>query len=151
MALDVSFQISKIQMPNVTDHLRLAKRLLRTISYLSKENDQHSEWIAVTAFYRALHLSEAVLLTNRIDHDRTHVGRDQALKRTRSTENIWKHYRPLWQASCIARYLAFHDDEYVDFSSFMDPAKVISELIEYRLRELEKSVAKQLGTSIDSL
>ena len=138
-------------MPNVADHLKLAKRLQCTISYLSKENDQHSEWIAVTAFHRALHLSEAVLLTKRIDYDRTHVGRDQALKRTRSTKNIWKHYRPLWQASCIARYLAFHDDEYIDFSSFMEPAEVISESIEYRLRELEKSVPKQLGISTDSL
>jgi hypothetical protein len=138
-------------MPNIADHLKLAKRLRCTISYLSKENDQHSEWIAVTAFYRALHLSEAVLLKNQINHDRTHVGREQALKRTKSTENIWKHYRPLWQASCIARYLAFHDAEYVDFSSFMEPAKVISELIEYRLRELEKSVAKQLGESTNSL
>ena len=138
-------------MPNVSDHLGLAKRLLGTLEHLSKDLDAHSEWIAVTAFYRALHLSEAVLLTKKVQHDRTHVGREQALKRTNSTSNIWKHYRSLWQASCIARYLAFHNDEYKSFSSFLSPSEVHTELVRHRLREIEKSVALQLGHPEDEL
>ncbi|HUP81414.1 MAG TPA: hypothetical protein VM260_22880 [Pirellula sp.] len=138
-------------MPNVSDHLRLAKRLLGTLNHLLQEQEKHSEWIAVTAFYRSLHLSEAVLLTKNIPHDRTHVGREQALKRTNSTANIWKHYRSLWQASCIARYLAFHDDEYANFSSYLTPSEVHSELVRHRLREIEKSVALQLNKAVDEL
>ena len=151
MRLDALSPITNHLMPKLAEHLAHAKRLKNTLQFLCEKHDNHSEWIAVTAFYRALHLSESLLVKGNIPHDRSHVGREQALKRTKSTSHIWIHYRPLWEASNISRYLAYQGTEYSSFATYLDPDKVVSELVNYRLREIEKSVANQLSMDPNDL
>lgn len=138
-------------MPDSSKHLAIARRLKGTLEYLILDPEKHSEWITVTAFYRALHLAESVLAENKIEHDRNHVSREKALKRTTSTQHIWKHYRPLWSLSCIARYLAYEDQEYESFSSYIAPAQVLSQVVGHHLRQIEKSTANLLHQDIDSI
>jgi hypothetical protein len=138
-------------MPQADHHLVLANRLRTTLDYLCQDSPSHCEWIAVAAFYRALHLGEAVLAHLNVTHDRNHVSREKVLKRTTQTQHIWKHYRPLWEASCIARYLAFQNAEYQSFESYLSSQNVVAELVSFRLREIEKSAAKLLGRDVTKL
>jgi hypothetical protein len=54
---------------------------------------------------------------------------------------IYVHYRPLKSASMIARYLMDSGGTaYRRFSDYLKPTEVKSELLEFRLKELEKLV-----------
>lgn len=132
-------------MPSKDANLQLAERTNETIKYLCLQKEIHSEWIATACFYRALHLAEAYLVVNGAVYDRTHVGREAVLKRTQQTKHIWQHYRVLWQASLIARYLAFNDVSYTSFSDYLTPDKVVSELVNHHLRQVENSVFRLLN------
>ncbi len=139
------------KMPSIEEHLAHSKRTKLTLEYLCSRREEHYEWIAVVAFYRALHLSEAVLLRFSVAHDRSHVGRETAIKKTRSMSHIWKNYRPLWEASCISRYLSFHDQDYKSFATYLTPDDVVTKLVNHRLREIEKSVAGLLDIALEDM
>jgi len=123
-------------------HIAVANRTQQTIAHLLKDSDCHSPWIATTAFYKALHIVEAVFANDRsILHTANHDDRAQKLKTIRKYENITKNYLPLFRASMVARYLSTHDS----FDSYMPPAEVESKLLKHYLHQVESSSKKFLA------
>ena len=80
-------------------------------------------------------------------HGYNHKARQQILKTENRFRTIYKHYRCLRGASEIARYLQDGQTgkEYRTFSDYLAPARVQSEILNYRLRELERSVTRLLA------
>ena len=104
----------------------------------------------MVAFYKALHLVEAVFANDPdIKHCTDHGTRERALKKKPKYEHINKQYAPLSRAATIARYLHHGGKDYHSFFDFLDATKIESELLYYRLHELEKSAAKFLKTPAD--
>lgn len=133
-------------MPSKECHLAQAKRNQQTLDYLLKEVDQHSAWVATVAFYKALHLVEAVFATDpNIRHGHSHEEREDFLKSTRKYSHIWKHYRLIWAASVIARYLEDRTDQYSSFDEFMTPDDVKVNLVGHWLQQVEQSASKILS------
>jgi hypothetical protein len=127
-------------------HLDLASRNWTTIVYLRDSGEDHSDWVATIAFYKALHLIEAVFADDKaILHSSDHSSRESFLKKTPRYQPLWKHYRPLFAASLIARYL---DDgsgkEVTCFNKYMDAEKVKKELLDHRLHQIKKMTATML-------
>src|SRR2546421_1473890 len=96
-------------MPTEASHFLLAAHNQDLIDHLLKDIDQFADWVTTVAFYKAVHLVEAVFSRDpHIKHGRTHEHREQCLKSDRRYSNIYKNYRPLWAASTVARYLEDH-------------------------------------------
>jgi len=99
----------------------------------------HPEWISTVAFYKAVQLVEAVF-----DAQDGYSCHGHKTRNARVKENKYKafhpHYRVLWSASTIARYL--HDNEsdanYSSFSDYMNPSDVQTIIVETRLYKLEQ-------------
>ncbi len=132
-------------MADMNNHLAVAVKNQELIEHLIVTKDRHSEWVAVVAFYKALHLVDAMLYCDHSDrHGVDHSHRQQILKKNRKYENIYKHYRQLSAASSIARYLEHGPENYRAFSEYLDPDKVVSLLVNHHLKQLEISVNKIL-------
>src|SRR3990172_8898931 len=95
-------------MPSKDAHLAAARENQDVIDYLCLQVDKFPGWIATVAFYKALHVVEALFAvdgTGSGGHTDRHEDRNRLLKKTSRYQHIWKSYRPLYQASLIARYL----------------------------------------------
>lgn len=88
-------------MSHEADHLELANRNHDTLLYLVQGEKRHSEWIATVAFYKAVHIVEAVFHTHAGKHSNGHDTRIDRLKHP-DYEEIFKAYRPLYAASLVA-------------------------------------------------
>ena len=129
-------------MPNKEAHLAAAKENQEALDYLLLKLESFSGWVATVAFYKALHLMDALCAVDGTHHS-DHKSRNGAMKRgSPRQKRLYKHYRALWQASRIARYLKEYSDskEYDVFADFMPPAEVKRQLVDHRLRQIEKSV-----------
>jgi hypothetical protein len=139
-------------MATETDHVRLANRNHATLGYLMQEADTHPEWVATVAFYKAVHVVEAVFAANLGQHSSTHKTRMEALKMARFRE-IHKHFRPLYSASRIARYLedgATHTSVST-FTSWMPANAVVEKLVRRRLRAVENACLDFLSDGAKSV
>jgi len=133
--------------PTTAEHFAAAGRNQRTLSLLLASGAEHNPWVAVVAFYKALHLVEGVFFE---DHDEVHTfdhwQRGNLLKRTNRYALIYKSYRPLAEAAFIARYLlpqgSDADSPVVDFSVQYSPEIVQSRLIGHYLHQIEQGVTK---------
>lgn len=103
------------------------------------DSEGHAEWIATIAFYKALHIVDAIFEHNDIGRPDGHNYRLTELKRGRRFLPIYQHYRPLWNASSIARYLYDRETraQYASFAQFMPADKVAERLIRGRLFPIE--------------
>lgn len=133
-------------MPSEASHIDLAVRNQAALDYLSADPAAYCEWIATVAFYKALHVVEAVLTHDRdVGHGQSHTHRSQVLKQT-SYSHIWKHYRPLWAASMVARYLKdIGGRDFQSFTDYLAPEDVIPQLVNHYLKQVEKSAGKRLS------
>jgi hypothetical protein len=123
-------------MATESDHIACANRTQKTISHLLSDPAVHSPWIATAAFYKALHIVEAVFANDpNIGHSSDHGERESQLKRQRKYEHICKHYLPLERASMIARYLVNVNC----FDAYLPHEKVVSQLLKHHLKQVEKS------------
>ena len=130
-------------MPTTDDHLALARRNKATIDYLLRARDDHFEWIATVAFYAALHFVEAVFFSDDGRHGRNHENREHILKSTRRYQQLHRHYRPLWQASVIARYMGrSNSDAALLFRDYMSPDEVEAKLVRHHLVKIEQSATR---------
>jgi len=137
-------------MPNVATHLSVAHRNQLCLDFLRPQISVHPEWVVVVAFYQALHLVEAVFASLPTPyHSTDHSDRRQRLFADNRFKNLRDHYRPLERASKIARYL--HDDNsaYASFSAFLTPADVETQILNHRLRQVQKAAEKFLGHPIE--
>ncbi|MFH1023462.1 MAG: hypothetical protein V1809_08730 [Planctomycetota bacterium] len=132
-------------MPTEAAHIALAARNQKTIDYLLNDISAHSEWITTIAFYRALHIVEALFSKDpRARHGTSHERRDHLLKSDKRYSHIYKHYRPLWAASVVARYLEDRVHTYGCFSEYLTPEQIKTEILGHRLCQIEKSAKKLL-------
>ncbi|HQU44369.1 MAG TPA: hypothetical protein PK867_16230, partial [Pirellulales bacterium] len=69
------------------------------------------------------------------------------LKTTNRDAQLWRLYRPLWEASLVARYLRVDDNAptYDDFSQYMNRADIEQRVLGHYLAQIEASAAKLLG------
>jgi hypothetical protein len=98
--------------------------------------------VATVAFYKALHLVDALLAHDFGEHGRNHKRRQRTLKEHPPYRQIYDHYRVLKDASEIARYLGNQDG--VTFDAYLSDEEVRRVLLGYRLDRLEKSLRKML-------
>lgn len=129
-------------MPTVADHISLANKNHNALMCVA-EAGGHPEWVATIAFYKALQVVQAMLAAQNIScHD--HRARANHLK-TRFPD-IYKHYRPLWNASTIARYL--HDQSsgstFTTFTDFCPEVDVYMRVVWKRLKPVEDLVVRYL-------
>lgn len=136
-------------MPSKQAHLTAAKQNQVTLDYLLK-NDDHLAWAATVAFYKAMHIIEAVFAGDAqslVAHTDDHKVRNRILKTTNRYRQLWRMYRPLWEASLIARYLRSddHAPTYEIFSQYMNRDDVEQRVVGHYLAQIEKSAATLLG------
>ena len=134
-------------MPSKDAHLSAARENQLVIDYLCQRVDQFSAWVATVACYKALHVIEALFAVDSAGghgHTDKHEDRNRLLKRTKRYQQIWKFYRPLFQASLIARYLRDNQNAptYEVFARYMTPDTVKSRLLDHCLKQIEKSATK---------
>lgn len=132
-------------MPKATEHLEMANRTQETIRHLLLDVNLHAPWIATTAFYKALHVVEAVFENDpSIRHTTDHDKRGQELKRQNKYKNIAIHYGALQRASQIARYATLGE-----FFRQFPGEKVVEQLLKHRLKQFELSAKKFLAKPDD--
>ena len=69
-------------MASEADHLAAANLNQKTLAYLCQDVSIHGPWVAVVAFYKALHIVEAVFANDPdIRHCTDHGSRERALKK----------------------------------------------------------------------
>src|SRR3989339_1752179 len=116
-------------MPSKQAHVAAAIENQKAIEFLCGRLEDFPGRVATIAFYKALHIVEALLAGDPAigdGHTDDHKARNHLLKSTNRYKHIWKNYFPLWQASLVACYLR-DDDGGVDcevFPRFMPPEVV---------------------------
>ncbi|MEK6238848.1 MAG: hypothetical protein N2C14_29385 [Planctomycetales bacterium] len=134
-------------MPTKAAHIATAKQNQRLIDHFTDIDEDFSPWTAVVAFYKAVHVVETLFACDSNapeKHTDGHTRRNDLLRRTKRYQNIWKHYRPLFQASMIARYLNADSNSDDVFSRYMSREKVKETLVDHHLKQVQKSVEKLL-------
>lgn len=137
------------------DHIELANRNHETLLYLAKDAAAHGEWLATVAFYKAVHIVEAVFDATIGHHSNGHDARIDTLKHPKFAD-LFKAYRPLYAASLVARYLEDSSARKIDgdkspspkyrrFSDYIPPDRVIPRLLKKRLDVLEQHAAGMLS------
>lgn len=129
-------------MPSEQDHLGLANHNQETIDYLCQGGDRFPDWVTTVAFYRAIHLIDAMFAHQDI-HPPDHKTRGEYLKRDNRYKAVYSHYSALREASGIARYLR-EDAGGRSFKTFKDYAtmeRVKSHFLGHALRHLELSIS----------
>lgn len=129
------------------DHIELANRNHDTLAYLAAEVEQHSEWVATVAFYKAVQVVEAVFAAHSKSHSHSHDARLSRLK-LKVYSGLFKPYRHLYAASLVARYLEDASATKLDssaaikkyscFSDYIAPDEVMERLVRKRLHPLEE-------------
>lgn len=133
-------------MPSLDAHLAAARSNYDLMTYLRTNRlNTDAGWVAVVAFYTALHVVEAVFAKVRlggVEHTATHYDRRNVLRNTRQYLKRWQHYRPLYDAASDARYPeageAFH----------MTPTQVESVLIDHHLKEITAFAQRHAGIAV---
>ena len=80
-------------------------------------------------------------------HTDDHKIRNRLLKTTNRYAQLWRMYRPLWEASLVARYLQVDDNApaYEDFTQYMSRTQVEQRVLGHYLVQIEASASKLLG------
>jgi inorganic triphosphatase YgiF len=116
-------------MASESNHLRKAEK---NQAFLDTISDEFPDWLAIVAFYKAVHLVEAIFARR---GSPSHDHRDRNMKLKRAHPEIWKHFGPLYKASKWLRYT----DQTIDAS------EVREELIGKRLKTIESLVFRELN------
>ena len=93
-------------MPSKDSHLRIVHENTAAINWVRQAQPPMPQWVVTIAFYKALHIIEAVFAADKkspIRHADDHAQRNDVLRREPRYSHLWKHYRPLWNDSLIAR------------------------------------------------
>lgn len=135
-------------MPTSAAHINAAKRNQQAIDYLMLGGDAYVPWIVTIAFYKALHIIEAVLAEqNPSSHTTDHGTRNDLLKRTKKYHHLWTHYSPLFQASLNARYLSGPAGSN-PMDSYLSVDDCKNKILNHRLRQIALSANKLIGKDV---
>ncbi len=137
-------------MPSEKAHIQLAVRNQEALDHLCGDSERFPEWIATIAFYKALHVVEAVFTRAKglgLQHGDSHRTRAEILKKTKRFTNLYKHYHPLWTASTIARYLQDHSTgkTFSAFTDYLTTDQVLRILVGHHLKQIQISSANLLS------
>ena len=110
-------------------HLLKAEQTRR---FLETLGDEFPDWLVIAAFYRAVHLVEALYSRHNV-HSTKHNERNRRLK-TEFPE-IWVEFKPLYDVSRFVRYS----------ERSVSAREARGELIEKRLAAVEKLVGIRLA------
>jgi len=91
-------------MASEIEHIDLANSNQKLIDHLIHENSFH-DWLTTVAFYKAIHVVEAVFANNSNYHSHSHADREEKLKRTARYKAIFTNYSHLLTESRTVRYL----------------------------------------------
>lgn len=132
-------------MASELDHIALANRNHATLLLLLENANDHLEWLATVAFYKAVQVVEAAFACDGI-HSNSHRFRERRLQNLPKYGPIYKNYSHLEGASRVARYLQSSGGRgYSSFSDFMDVDDVTNRLIYKRLHCVEQQVLSHLS------
>jgi hypothetical protein len=125
-------------MATEADHIALANKNHEILFYLLDEINRFPEWVTVIAFYKAVQILEAVFVHKYGHCCHGHQKRLDALK-TRGHVVLHRHYRALWSASSVARYLfdSQANKGYSSFADYLSPDNVKDKIIHKRLLGFE--------------
>jgi len=134
-------------MPSLQAHLRLAQKNRDLLDRLLPEISQFSEWITTIAFYRAIHLVEAMFAIEGIHHF-THEQRESRMgQNPRKYGMLYRNYHILSTASKHARYLGTSvRDSVTSFDAYISFTRVKRELIETNLLAVETMITGFITT-----
>jgi hypothetical protein len=125
-------------MATEADHISLANKNHDALLHLLPSVEQFPEWVTVIAFYKAVQIVEAVFehRYGRCCHG--HQRRLDALK-SRGHKELHRHYRVLWGASSVARYLynTTTDESYTSFASYLSADQIRTAILKRRLAGIE--------------
>ena len=124
-------------MATEANHIALANKNHDVLLHLQKDVDRFPEWVTVVAFYKAVQIVEAVFVHRHGHCCHGHQRRLDALK-SHGYMVLHRHYRVLWAASSVARYLydTTNEQSYSSFSDYLSPDKVNKAILRKRLRGL---------------
>lgn len=136
-------------MPTTDEHFAAAARNQKLLDRLIPLVEEFPEWVAVVAFYKAMHVVEAVIYeTHGERHTFGHETRNGLLKRNGRYRHLHKHYWPLFNASLVARYMEVGHGrdakEYPRFADYMSPKIVIADLVKHYLHQVEVGAGRLL-------
>jgi len=103
----------------------------------------YCDWTTTTAFYSAVHIVEAILFP---DHSPDHVTREETLK-VQLYQKIWEHFRPLKNASEVARYLEDKSGHTVLFKNYLSANQVKQTMVMHHLNQIVKSASKLINNT----
>lgn len=133
-------------MPCKQDHLSLASHNQNTIQYLLKDINTFSDWIVIVAFYKAIHMIEALRAHAFKDHSHSHESREIFLKSQNRFYSLYRNYTALKEAAQIARYLNSKcNGDFSSFSQYLSPQDVKSQILDHELPHFESTLNKFLG------
>ena len=137
-------------MPSKASHLCVVRENTATIEWIRKAPSPMPQWVVTVAFYKALHIVEAVFAADKnspIRHADDHAQRNDVLRRENRYRHLWKHYRPLWNDSLIARYLQGNSDTdtYCGFADYMTLADVEKTHLNDHLVQIVRTARTLLG------
>lgn len=128
-------------MASEQEHIARANRNHEALVALLAAPDEHPEWIATIAFYKALQIIEATFAFKGLGHGHGHARRLAVLQdRKNGYASLCRHYEALLEASEIAPYLgarAVGGPGYAAFSAYMTMADVRDDLLKHRLMNVE--------------
>lgn len=133
-------------MPAKAAHLKLARHNQDLLDHLvSTQLEEFPDWIATVAFYKAVHLVEALFDHDSGLHSHSHRDREQRIDNMRRYEDIAEYYYPLETASILARYLSDpSSDTPQEFTDIYTHEEVEDRLLSHHLHQLENSVRQFL-------
>ncbi|MFV2069907.1 MAG: hypothetical protein ACC645_23320 [Pirellulales bacterium] len=135
-------------MASETDHITLANKNHAALAYLLNDHEQFPEWITTISFYKAIQVVEAVFWRLEKRNSNSHSHRLNRLKHGPYVP-IFKHFRFLWNASMVARYLheSGSDSAFSSFTDFMPTDAVVERVVKKRLKSVEDNCVSMLSDS----
>jgi hypothetical protein len=119
-------------MPSYSEHKDKADHNREFLTSLSIDN--HPDWVAVVAFYTALHLIERLSSCESLHHG-SHPPRGKYLARHCKHSVIRHHYQALYDAAHVARYGTQNQ-----FKRSFHSSSIKSELIDINLNAVDKYI-----------
>lgn len=136
-------------MPTELDHVRLANRNHDALFALVEDPGRFSEWIATIAFYKAIHVVEAVLDHSANQHSGSHEDRFDKLRvfcaKNPDAGPMFRNLRWLHRESRLARYLEFGSNRVSDYESHQPADGIVKRAVRKRLKPLEQTAKRFLS------
>jgi hypothetical protein len=143
-------------MSNESEHIAIANRNQAVLDVLLRDLNTCAEWAAVVAFYKAVHILEAVFARETPSvHMHSHHERLERLKTTRRYLPFYPSFRPLWAASVVARYLEDRAPvvpgkhpiarPYSRFEDYLPASRLRTDLLDRYLQPLENMAVSMLS------